>query len=156
MPSPRKSEDIDLNSVLKRIEILEERNNRAIKALEERVNSISGARTPKGKAKTLRTVNPHAPERVGASYDTNAGGGEDGLDVDDNDPEVSFPQNGSVAANLSAGSQPRREGFSAMQTEDLQAEFRAIADVYSRFCLPGDMKFNGFKAGLKQSTLGPA
>ena len=40
-------------------------------------------------------------------------------------------------------------GVATPQVDDLQAEFRAIQDSYSRVRIPGDLKFNGNKVGLK-------
>ena len=42
-------------------------------------------------------------------------------------------------------------GVPAARMEDIQADFRAIQDSYSRVRLESDMKFNGSKVGLKST-----
>ena len=66
----------------------------------------------------------------------------------EDETEVSFHvRNNPTGANLPASS--LSTGLVASQADDIQAEFRAIQDSYARLRVPGDLKFNGNKTGLK-------
>ena len=81
-------------------------------------------------------------------------GGQDG---DEEETEVYLSQgaNGQLnnSNNFPAGSSlqgvSQFYGVATPQVDDLQAEFKAIQDSYSRVRIPGDLKFNGNKVGLK-------
>ena len=47
---------------------------------------------------------------------------------------------------------PQGGGFGAIPTDEIQQEFRAVADTLARQHLPQDLKFNGLNAGIKSSS----
>lgn len=72
----------------------------------------------------------------------------------EDESEVSF-KNTSIVPNrnpLSVDSlKQSSSGFSSIDTERLQAEFRVLADSYSKIKLPADIQFHGSRAGIKGS-----
>ena len=66
------------------------------------------------------------------------------------DPEFRH-EPGPVWSHWSAPSQSR-SAFAAIQTDDLQAEFKTIQDAYARLCVSNDLKFTSNRACVKQSS----
>ncbi len=59
----------------------------------------------------------------------------------------------SSATGVSADSLLRHcAGFSAIQADQLQAEFRVVQDSYSKVRLPADLKFNSDRQGIKSEA----
>ena len=53
---------------------------------------------------------------------------------------------------LSTASQDGDTGVAAIQTEDIQLDFKMLQDVYARLRVHSDVKFKGSKAGVKQNV----
>ena len=81
---------------------------------------------------------------------------EDGIIDDHEDLDTSElsenneAEGGFTWPHLSVGSQ--KSVFAAIQTEDLQSEYKVVSDKYSRMAVSSDLRFNNNRSGIKQAS----
>ena len=77
--------------------------------------------------------------------------------IGESDEDIDFPRRKSKVAHATIPlsdphSKSGNSGFQLIQTEELQSEYRAIADSLARQRLSGDLCFQGSKSGVKASA----
>ena len=155
MPSPTKTE---FSELLPKLNEIDEKNEKAINALQQQVTELKGKTRQCGQSRSLMLSTTQSKSKHGyhdhASHDEQItfphkslmGGiqGQASGPYSSVDSQVNPSGNGNVPSS-------GNPGFSSIQTDELKVEYRAIADTYSRLRLPGDMRYNGSRVEVKQS-----
>ena len=136
-----------LEDISKRLtEVLENNSKKeeSIKVLTEKVIGLERFLGMEGQKSRIKGS---TGERHGITEDHD----EQPADGIEEEREISFKYVDKLGrARLHADSQ--RSVFSAVQTEDLQSEFKSIQDRYTRVAVANDLRFTGNRSGLKQQS----
>ena len=120
-------------------------NLKLVESESEKAKEATGGGGSRQKEKPVSTENPHI------------GNPEDGLELDRSaeEEEIDFPMyfsNPGVKYPVLPSVVSQGPGFTALQTGDLQGEYRAIQDSLVRQRLPNDLKFNNNQSGITSAS----
>ena len=151
--------EVSMTQLLQELQGMRKENQLQLEKIQDRVsnleadcasaNSVNGGHTGRqGKQVRFKVKTLQVAEESSPSVLKGAGDGFTPYSVEDDSDE----DNRGHPVHPSTISLASGTGFSIIQMEDLQTEFRLIHDSLSRQRLPQDLKFQCSKAGIKSAS----